>query len=99
MKGERGTSLVETLVALALLGIIGVVFLVALASSSNARAISYEQATAKVLAESQMEYIRRIPYAFSYNGTAIPDEFVGYSASINATNMRNGNIQEITISN
>ena len=67
MKSERGASLIETLVALALLGIIGVVFLSALATTSNARFISDERASAIILAESQMENVKKQYYTFSYD--------------------------------
>ena len=97
MKSERGTSLIETLVALALLGIIGVAFLSALATSSNARSIADEHVSARILAESQMENIKKQTYAFSYDPVPIPAEYPGYSAAIDVDNLRNGNIQKITV--
>ena len=59
MKGEKGISLLETVVALALLGIIGVAFLGALATTSNSRLIADEHVSARILAESQMEDIKK----------------------------------------
>src|SRR3990172_8873702 len=50
--GELGTSLVEVLVALALLGIIGAGFLGATATTSTSRMIADEHVSAKILAES-----------------------------------------------
>ena len=97
MKSETGTSLLETIVALALLGIICVAFLSALATSSNARSIADEHASARILAESQMEDIKKQTYAFSYDPVSIPAEYPGYSAAIDIENLRNGNIQKITI--
>jgi len=97
MKRETGTSLIEAVVALALLGIIGVTFLGALATSSSARAIADERTSARILAESQMEDIRKQDYAFSYDVTPIPTEYASYSTQIDIDNMRNGNIQKITI--
>jgi len=55
---ERGTTLVETLMALAILGIIAVGFLGALATASKASFIIDERATAENLARSQMEYVK-----------------------------------------
>ncbi len=96
MKSETGASLIETMVALALLGLIGVAFLSGLATTSNARAIADNHATARILAESQLEHIKKQNYASSYN-TTIPAEYVGYTTQIDVENLRNGNIQMITI--
>jgi prepilin-type N-terminal cleavage/methylation domain-containing protein len=95
-KREKGISLIETLVAMAILSIISVSFLSALATTSTARATNEERSAAKILAETLMENIRMDNFASSYN-TTVPDEFPGYSASVNATNERNGNIQKIVI--
>jgi type II secretory pathway pseudopilin PulG len=96
LKSEKGISLIETLLALALLGIISASFLGALATSSSARATNAERTAAKILAETLMENVKTDTFAPSYNVT-IPDDFAGYSASVNATNERNGNIQKIVI--
>jgi Tfp pilus assembly protein PilV len=95
MKGERGASLVEVVVALLLLGLIGLPFLSALATTSNARLIADEHAAARILAESYMEDIRQQEYAFSYDTPSVTED--GYSTQINVDNMRNDNIQKITI--
>jgi len=97
MKSETGASLIEAVVALALLGIIGVTFLGALATTSNSRLIADEHASARILAESQVEEIRKQTYAFSYDPVPIPAEYPGYSAVIDIDNLRNGNIQKITV--
>ena len=97
MKSEMGSSLIETIVALALLGIIGVSFLGALTQTSSSRLIADEHASARTLAESQMENVRRQTYAFSYDPVPIPAEYPDYSAEIGIDNMRNGNIQKITV--
>jgi type II secretory pathway pseudopilin PulG len=97
MKSETGSSLIETVVALALLGIIGVTFLGALATTSNSRLIADEHASARILAESQMESIKKQTYASSYEPVPIPMDYPGYSAAIDVDNMRNGNIQKITV--
>lgn len=97
MKSERGASLIETLVALVLLGIIGAAFLSALTTTTNARAIADERASARILAESQTENITGQPYMFSYNPIPIPDEYAGYSADVVVDPIRNGNIQKITV--
>lgn len=97
MKGESGASLVEALVALVLLGIIGASFLGSLSTSSNTRVIADEHASARILAESQMEDIKKRTYAFSYDPAPISSDYPGYSAEIDVDTLRNGNIQKITV--
>ena len=97
MKSEAGTSLLETIVALALLGIIGVAFLNALATTSNTRLIADEHASARILAESQMENIKKQTYSYSYSPVAVPTDYPGYLAIVDVDNLRNGNIQKITV--
>lgn len=97
MKGERGASLIEALIALALLGFIGISFLGGLATTSNSRLIADEHASARALASSQMEDIREQDYALHYDPVSIPPDYPGYSASIDVENLRNSNIQKITI--
>jgi len=65
MKNERGFSLIEVLVALALLGIIAVAFLGGLATASKAMIIADERATAESLARSQMEYVKNQDYDYN----------------------------------
>jgi len=93
MKSEKGISLIEVLVALALLGIISASFLGAVATTSTARVTADERASAKILAEGLMDTIKKDTYKTSYNIT-IPEEFVGYSANLTVTN--GNNIQELT---
>jgi prepilin-type N-terminal cleavage/methylation domain-containing protein len=96
MKSEKGISLLETLVAVAILGIISVAFLSALATTSTARATNEERTSAKILAESIIENIKTENFSASYE-PAIPPEFPGYTASVTTASERNGNIQKITV--
>jgi len=97
MKNEKGASLIETVVALALLGIIAVAFLSGLATASKALFITDEQATAKNLAGSQMEIVKKQSYSLSYTPAPIPSEYVGYSATIDTELLMDGNMQKITV--
>jgi len=97
MKRERGSSFLETVVALALLGVFSTSFLSALATTSTTRLIADEHASARILAESQMETLRKEPYASSYSPVAVPDQYRGYTAVVEVDTLRNGSIQKITV--
>jgi len=62
MKNERGFSLIEVIIAIALLGMISVAFFGALSTASKATITGDERATAESLARSQMEYVKNAPY-------------------------------------
>jgi prepilin-type N-terminal cleavage/methylation domain-containing protein len=96
-KNEKGFSLIEVIIALALLGIIAVAFMSGLATASKAIYIADERATAENLARNQMEYVKEQTYADSYSAP-IPDEYndAGYSATID-TNELEVDLQEITV--
>ena len=63
MRNEKGISLMEVVVALALLGIIGLAFLGALSTASKAVFITDERATAESLARTEMEYVKGQDYS------------------------------------
>jgi type II secretory pathway pseudopilin PulG len=96
IKHEKGISLLETVVALAILSIISLAFLSGLASTSSARAIAEERVAAKLLAETHMEYIKKADYNSTYTLTNPPD-YDGYTANLTVENFYNDNIQKITI--
>jgi prepilin-type N-terminal cleavage/methylation domain-containing protein len=96
IKGEKGFSLLETIVALALLGILSVSFLSGLATTSSARATADERAGAKILAETYMENIKKLEYSSTYDIT-IPEEYAGYSVNLTVENERNSDIQKLTL--
>jgi prepilin-type N-terminal cleavage/methylation domain-containing protein len=96
MKREKGSTFIEVLVAVALLGIIAVLFLGGVANSSSMRVTADERASAKILAQGLMDDIKKEPYQPSYN-LVVPGEFGGYSANLTVTGMANGHIQKLTI--
>ena len=99
MKSEAGFSLIETIITIAVLGVIGVAFLGGLGTSSKALAITDERETARNLAQSQMEYVMKQPYAISYAAAPIPGEYDGYTAAIAADSIlsRDQDIQKIMV--
>jgi Tfp pilus assembly protein PilV len=97
LRSEKGALFLETAVAVVLLGIVGTAFLSALATSSTSRVTADEHATGRILAESQMEDIKKQSYSLSYDPVPIPDEYPGYFAVVDTESLRNGQIQKITI--
>jgi prepilin-type N-terminal cleavage/methylation domain-containing protein len=96
MKSEKGYTLIEVIVALALLGFISASFLGGVATTSTARVTADERTSAKILAESLMDTVKKLPYASSYDDAiTIPSEFTGYTANCTITNMNN--IQKLII--
>ena len=82
---ERGFAMVEVLVALALLGITGVSFLVALTTVSKSTIIADKHSAADSLAVSQIEYILSQDYDNTNNPpqyAPLPDIPEGYSVNV-----------------
>lgn len=101
---ESGTTLLETLVALAILGTIVVIFLGGIIGTTKAASLADEQTTAESLAQSQMEWTQNatyIPSTTQYTPAALPDgkDYINYSANIAATSLHNPDdgIQKITV--
>jgi len=101
---ESGVTLIEAVVALAILGTIGVTFLSGLATTSKAAFIADEQATAESLAQSQMEWVKNAGYSYNataYSSAPIPGskDYINYSVTIAAEPLHNpdGGIQKITV--
>ena len=95
MKSEKGITLLETVVALALLSIISLAFLSRLASTSSSRALAEERVSAKILAEAQMENIKKQDYTDTYT-LLTPDGFSGYSTNVTVVDFYY-NLQKITV--
>jgi len=101
---ESGTTLVETVVALAVLSTIAVTFLTGLVISSKAAFMIDEQATAESLAQSQMEWAQNATYvdeATGYSTAPIPSgkDYINYSATITAEPLHDPDdgIQKVTV--
>lgn len=92
VQDERGTSLVEALVAVAILGLAIVAALTALSTGSFAVATVDQEATAQSLARWQLEEIKAAPYSAGYSAITQPD----YNISVSVDPMA-ANIQKITV--
>ena len=97
MKDEKGFSLIEALVSLALVGIIGVGLLSSLSTVSAVTITTDKEETARNLAETQMEYVKGQAYDTSYATAPIPSEYGGYTATIDVESLYDNNIQKITV--
>ena len=101
---ESGMTLAETVVALAILAAIAVIFLGGLVTSSKAALLSDEQATAESLAQDQMEWIQVVAYvdnATQYTPAPILSisDYQDYSANITSVPLHSPDdgIQKITV--
>ena len=97
IKSQIGSTLIEVVIALALLGIIGGTFLSALRTSTNSRTISSEHVAGRVIAASQMDSILNQPYSFDYEGFQIPPGYSGYTTAVEIDDLFDGNLQKITV--
>ena len=102
--GESGITLLETVIAVAILGTIAVAFLSGVATSSKGVYTADERATAENLARSQMEWAKNASYSYnatSYSIAPIPTnkDYINYSANITAEPLHESDdgIQNITV--
>ena len=102
---ELGITFLETVIALAILGVVSVSFLNGLTSASKSVFIVDEKTTAGSLAQSQMEWIKNASYSYnatSYSAAPIPDgkDYLRYSSvvSVEPVHTPDDGIQKITVS-
>ncbi len=99
LSDERGITLVEELVAVAILGVLGVALIGALSTGSlGARTVSLE-VTARNIAVAQMEYTdhqaNQAP-PVTYSSIAVPDNWSVSSAAATVVG-RDSNVQKISV--
>lgn len=97
--GQEGVGLVETLVAVAILGVTLVTLLAAISTGSIGVATTEERVTAENLARSQLEYAKSQSYLTAPASYATVTPPVGYTVSAEATSIPEGDssIQKITV--
>jgi type II secretory pathway pseudopilin PulG len=98
-QGQMGLGLVETLVAVAILGTSVVAFVAALSAGSIAVGDQDEEVVAQGLAQTQLEYTKSYPYdpeATTYPTVATPE---GYVISVDVASIpdTDADIQKITV--
>ena len=101
---ESGFTFVETVVALAILGVIAVAFLSGLTTASKSTFITDKETTATSLAQSQLEWAKNTSYLYNateYSPAPIPGgkDYLNYSAIISAEAVRDPDdgVQKITV--
>lgn len=101
---QKGMTLIETIVAVAIIGAVCVVFLSGLAVSSKGTFKIDEQATAESVARSQMEWVQGLRYEdnttqYSPANLDAFNDYEGYTANITAEPLHSpeDGIQKITI--
>jgi prepilin-type N-terminal cleavage/methylation domain-containing protein len=84
VRNQSGFTLVETLVSVALIGVIAAGLFSGLSTSSVVLLNTDVRETSKNLAETQMEYIKGLEYSTVYNPGPLPTSVIGiYSVGIN----------------
>ena len=86
MKNEKGFTLLETLVGIAILAVVGIGLVAGLGTTFKMLSITNDRQHAKTLAQAQMEYVQGLPYPappvtypFTYTpSSAISDEYADY---------------------
>jgi prepilin-type N-terminal cleavage/methylation domain-containing protein len=94
MVNQKGFSLIETLVGIALMGIIGLAILTALTMASRSNITNNNLTRAESLARTQVEYVQDQPYHATNNGTIYPEPAYtaislppGYSFAVPTNNL------------
>jgi len=109
---SKGFSLIEVLVALAILGLVAAAFLGGLATANKAMFIADKRTTAESLARTEMEYVKNQNYStalWDYElpssppswdlGHNLPEGYYGYTVSVDAVPLHatDDGIQKITV--
>ena len=97
-------TMIEALMALALLGLIAAAFVGSLGTAARATLTADEQTTAESLAQSQMEWVKNASYSYNatgYSPASVPpgEDYSFYSVTIDAVPLHGSDdgIQKITV--
>jgi prepilin-type N-terminal cleavage/methylation domain-containing protein len=96
-KDERGLTLVESLVTIAIVGVVLTTFAVALSTGSMAVSESDQQVTVQSLARNQMEYTKGYPYNPAATTYPTVNTVENYSISVAVAQVE-VNLQKVTAS-
>lgn len=65
---SRGAGAIEAIIALGILGLVAVAFIGGLSTTLKAVSVADEQSTAQAIAQSEMEYVKSLPYEYGTTG-------------------------------
>ena len=104
LRREAGVTLMETVIALAILGTVSVTFLNGLTTTSRSVFMTDERSTAESIAQTQMEWVKNASYdygATTYSPAPIPDgkDYLNYAAVITTAPLDtpDDGIQKVTV--
>ena len=101
---EKGITMIETMIGLAVIGVVMVAFLSGLATASQGTILSREQATAESLVRSEIEYVRSCTYepdASTYPvdpGLTIPATWAVPLPVVEPAHATEDGLQKVTVS-
>lgn len=93
---EKGLGLIESVVAVSIIGAVVIAFASALSTGSIATRVGEQAATSQRLALGQLEHIKSCAYDTDYSTIDTPE---GYTIAVGVTGTpdKNNNIQKITV--
>jgi len=94
---SSGMTMIETVVTLAMLGIIGVVALSGLASLVISGGVVVDRASAIAIAQRQLEYVKALPYQAAPTVYAVIEVPSLYQVTCEAQSLPDGNMQKVVV--
>lgn len=104
MKDENGFSLIETIISIALMGIVAIAFLTGLSTSIKAVTVTKDHAVAESLARNELEYIKDCAYQYDASEYLInplldiPDGWNISTPVVEPVHGSDDGIQKVTVS-